>query len=583
MPTTVTFQFSQSVSLGGTRFFDWSSTANWSDVTVPTGGEAIVIGGPGGGGVSLDDLSSLTIPTLAFAAGAGGLRIDSGDVLTVTSRVLNGSIGLDANSQLLERNTGLSYVNLLGNGALFEVGGIPQGYLQFSTNAAIAGSLYIQNPESATPISPGVDPQVTSYFSGGDQMFIEESASGPLTAQYIPGASVTGELLISDDGTPLYEFSQFRGNPTLDYQASETTVIDPLTGRTVAAVEVFVCFARGTRIAAPGGMRRVESLREGEFVLALEGGEPHPRRVRWIGHRRLDLTRHSRPELAAPIRFRAGALGDGLPTRDLLVSPDHAMLLDGRLVPAKLLLNGMTILQERHLPVVAYYHVELEEHAILLAEGVPTESYLDTGNRGFFDDAGLPLALHPDLMARRPDGAGGQVSCAPVVRSIVEVEPIWRALAERARDLGFSPRAAEITVDPDLRLQVDGAVIRPQAAANGRYHFVVPSGATAVRLVSRHFLPGDTRPYADDWRRLGVAVSRLVLQTSAGRHEIAADHPAFTRGWHASERSEDGLWRWTDGNAVLPLDCASGGVLQVHVHATGTYPDEAASADRLAA
>jgi hypothetical protein len=91
-----------------------------------------------------------------------------------------------------------------------------------------------------------------------------------------------------------------------------------------------------------------------------------------------------------------GAFGPDLPRRDLFLSPDHAVYLRGVLVPIRLLINGRTIAQ---VPVdkVTWYHVELSRHDVLLAEGLPAESYLDTGNRGMFENGGQPLMLHPDM------------------------------------------------------------------------------------------------------------------------------------------------------------------------------------------
>ena len=78
------------------------------------------------------------------------------------------------------------------------------------------------------------------------------------------------------------------------------------------------------------------------------------------------------------------AFADRVPCRDLLVSPDHGIFVDAKLICARQLVNGTTIVREAGLASVEYFHVELEAHAILLAEGLPAESYLDTGNRGFF-------------------------------------------------------------------------------------------------------------------------------------------------------------------------------------------------------
>ena len=85
--------------------------------------------------------------------------------------------------------------------------------------------------------------------------------------------------------------------------------------------------------------------------------------------------------MVAPIRIQRDAFADGMPHRDLVVSPDHAIFVDGKLICARQLVNGTTIRQELDWTAVDYYHVELDQHAILLAEGLPAESYLDTGNQ----------------------------------------------------------------------------------------------------------------------------------------------------------------------------------------------------------
>ena len=154
------------------------------------------------------------------------------------------------------------------------------------------------------------------------------------------------------------------------------------------------CFAAGTRILTVAGELPVEALREGDQVV-LASGRVAP--VRWLGHRHVDCRRHPRPRDVWPIRVRAGAFGANLPHRDLLLSPDHAVYLSdadddegvasGILVPVRFLMNGATVVQEP-VEAITYWHVELPTHDVLLAEGLPAESYLDTGNRGSFANCG---------------------------------------------------------------------------------------------------------------------------------------------------------------------------------------------------
>jgi hypothetical protein len=109
------------------------------------------------------------------------------------------------------------------------------------------------------------------------------------------------------------------------------------------------------------------------------------------------------------MRIAAGEFGENVPARDLLVSPDHTIYVDNVLIPAKYLLNGTTICQVQRRRVV-YHHVELAEHDVVLTGGLPTETYLDTGDRAKFSGATV-IALHPDSSVRVLDVIG----CAPLI------------------------------------------------------------------------------------------------------------------------------------------------------------------------
>jgi hypothetical protein len=158
-----------------------------------------------------------------------------------------------------------------------------------------------------------------------------------------------------------------------------------------------LCFLQGTRIATPTGPRAVEDLRIGDLVLTL-GGEAAP--VRWMGRRALHAHGpggylRADPLRVMPIRIRAGALGAGVPERDLLVSPDHAILVEDILVQAGALVNGVSIIRENRLPErFTFHHLELADHALILAEGLPAETFVDTVNRLGFDNWAEHEALY---------------------------------------------------------------------------------------------------------------------------------------------------------------------------------------------
>lgn len=328
------------------------------------------------------------------------------------------------------------------------------------------------------------------------------------------------------------------------------------------------CFVRGTLIATPTGESPVETLCAGDLVLTAD------RRimpVRWIGRRSLDLTRHPRPKEVSPIRIRGGAFNDDIPRRDLLVSPEHAIFWNNLLIPARLLVNGATIIQDLGARTVNYYHVELEAHAVLLSEGLPAESYLDTGNRTIFENADKPLVLHPDFASDDVQRARETRSCAPFAADEARVEPIWRSVAERAVKLGYTLSEVKTSDDADLRLLVDGREMRPLSAVTGRYTFVLPHSRNGVRLLSRATIPSDVKPWVEDRRRLGVMVRRITLRYDGEVLTIPPDDPILTDGWWAVERDGMTLWRWTNGNAAVQIRAASPVVMEIEVAGTVPY------------
>jgi hypothetical protein len=199
----------------------------------------------------------------------------------------------------------------------------------------------------------------------------------------------------------------------------------------VANLGLIACFAAGTRLRGEDRDVPVEAMRVGDRVSAHFGGVFEP--IVWIGRRRVDCLRHPRPSVVWPVRIVTGAFGRRLPNRDLLLSPDHAVFVDGVLIPVKHLINGTTIRQE---PVesITYLHVELSRHDVVLAEGLPVETFLDTGNRSIFTSRAGATVLHPDFGPRVWEAEG----CAPLVIVGPAVSAVRRRLQRRAVALAGS-------------------------------------------------------------------------------------------------------------------------------------------------
>src|SRR5205085_6157206 len=169
---------------------------------------------------------------------------------------------------------------------------------------------------------------------------------------------------------------------------------------------------RGTLLMTEHGEVPVERLAVGDRVKTLSGAV---RPIVWIGCGRHLVTRANR--LARPVIVRAGALADNVPVRDLYLTHGHALYLQGVLIPVENLVNHRSILWDEAARVVEYYHIELAEHDVVLANGAPAESYYDASHRALFHNT------RPGSMA----GAAKPIF-APVLNRGETVELVWAEL-----------------------------------------------------------------------------------------------------------------------------------------------------------
>jgi len=268
------------------------------------------------------------------------------------------------------------------------------------------------------------------------------------------------------------------------------------------------CFLAGTRIAAPDGTVCVEDLTVGALVLTASG---KARPVRWLGSSGFDCTRYPNPAVVWPICIQAGAFAENQPARDLWISPGHAILVDNLLIPAEKLVNGATIAQvprER----VEYWHLEVEnEHDILLAEGLPTEVYLNNGKRTAFVNG----AKH------------GNKDCVPLVLDGPAVHHAFAALLARAKALGYV-----MTEDPDVHIIADGKRTEPVRLSEKRLAFMLAAAVSSIELRSHSFVPAHGDSANRDYRSLGIRIDRLQID---GTEVSLKDEAAFARGWYGVE------------------------------------------------
>ena len=435
---------------------------------------------------------------LQLAAGAG-----TGSVVGFGSQYLGfGRVEVDAGaSWSLAGTVGSGQTVALGTGAV----------LTLADPAAMAGVIAGFDATTGLVLG-GVTDATSAVLDDGNVLTVSRAGGAPVVLRF----------------DPLQAFGP--GAFGLSAQGAGTALAAP-------------CFAMGTRIATPAGEVAVEALAAGMPVLLARGGVAE---VVWVGHRRVECRRHPRPEEVWPVRVAAGAFARGVPGRDLLLSPDHAVFWEGVLIPVRHLVNGRTVRQEA-VDAVTYFHVELAAHDVLLAEGLACESYLDTGNRAAFANGGAAMMLHPDFARGRWAASG----CAPLVEAGPAVAAARSRLWARAGAMGLRRGS-----DAGLVVRADGVALAV-AASGARREVALPEGVRAVALESRCWVPAEMGG-SEDARRLGVAVGRVRLDGEA------APDSCFGAGWHAAE----GALRWSDGCGWLHLrgarrlsfELATGGV-----------------------
>ncbi len=418
-----------------------------------------------GGGMMLNGLAidggTLTVRSGAFmevgnAAGADGsyaLVVDAGAVMTVAAGSLSVGNVLNLGSLIATASTsapltgsnfglisGLSVDTMInfgtvasGNGQAVSIANISGGG---EVDVSQGGTVEIMQDDTATVVFLGDAGTLSIDASGlaGDALAIRGFNGSDLIRFDTP---VTGISFAANGfGDGLLTVTTDSGSTSIDiqgnYDSSRTVALVQDGTATVNQSPGLPCFATGTRIMTRKGATPVEALRPGDEVVTLlpDGFRP----IRWIGHRTIRLTAHPQPDAVQPVRVRAGAFGPGLPARDLFLSPDHALFAEDCLVPVKFLVDGDAIAWH---PVasVTYWHVELDHHDVLLAEGVPAESYLDTGDRGCFTNGGGVATLHPKFgpLTWEAEGCAPLVVTGPVVDRLRATLQAYAGIAPRRR------------------------------------------------------------------------------------------------------------------------------------------------------
>lgn len=311
-------------------------------------------------------------------------------------------------------------------------------------------------------------------------------------------------------------------------------------------------------------------------VLTFDGTASSPCRVVWTGRRHVRVGHGSDNIDHYPVRIMRDAVAPGVPARDLIVTSEHSVVIEGLLIPARMLVNGTSITVATELAAYTVHHIETEDHAIVLANGLLSESYLDTGNRSSFTHQRGVVTLRSQTKSWERDAA------ATLVTDRVRVEPVWRRLASRAGSLGlrgFKP--ARLHHSPSFAVYTGDGTLLDGELKNGWHVVSMPPGTTTIQLVSRSSRPSDVLgPFVDDRRCLGVLVGRVIFRSSISGSLQTVAHLADPdlAGWHAREHV-GAASRWTNGCAMLHIDpaiVAGGGSVEIEILAGGPYLDRPA-------
>jgi hypothetical protein len=312
----------------------------------------------------------------------------------------------------------------------------PNGFVPTTIMASLGNDVIFA---AAIPGNPNNPNNPYDYLSANQLWVTDGTAAGTKLIETLPNSIVS---MTSVDDRVLFTSADDAGNPavwTTDGTVAGTSILidDASTYFTTGSVADLIppCFAAGTRIAAKRGTAIVDQVRIGDVVLTASG---NMQVIQWLGHRHVDCRRHPEPERVWPIRIAPHAFGVGRPRRALLLSPDHSVFVEDVLIPIWFLINDTTVVLLM-VDTITYYHIELPRHDVLLAEGLPVESYLETGGRAAFTNGGAATELHPDFAPDQSRVAmtWQNFACAPLLGDGDQLARTRMKLDLQAAMLGF--------------------------------------------------------------------------------------------------------------------------------------------------
>jgi len=358
----------------------------------------------GGDGTDTANLLGTGTGTLANVVNFEVLDVQGG-TWTLTNVNFSSSTAITGGSTLEVNGTNSLGAITIGNGTLDVLGSSAagSGTIQFADGAA--STLSIASGVSLTNTISGFSDNDTLDFAGFDAASTKVSFNN------------TTDVLTVTDSQGHSQSLQFSGDYTgYEFHAAASSDGIAITESSVA------CYGLGTLIETDEGDVTVESLAIGDKVRTMSGAL---RSIKWIGRRAYAGRFIAMNRDILPVCFKAGSLGENLPRRDLLISPHHAMYIDGLLIEAKDLVNGVSIVQAATVERVDYFHIELDSHDVIIAEGALSETFIDDESRAMFHNAMDYRALYPNEAPVEP------LYCAPRIDEGEALEAIRATIEAR--------------------------------------------------------------------------------------------------------------------------------------------------------
>jgi O-antigen biosynthesis protein len=502
---------SGALSMGGTLEAAASRLTLTNAVTLPgsdtvnNNGDALTLSGVISGSGSLTETGSGTLTLSGTNTYTGGTSV-AGGTLLIDGSTASSKVTVDSGGTL--GGTGTAGAVTVDSGGTFAPG--DPSTLTVAGLTLNSGATFDEEIGGTAPGSGGASGyDQTVVESGGTISLGGATLDVSLVNSFAPSVGESFTIINNETGDPvggtfngLTEGAAF----ALDGDYFKISYDGGSNNQDVVLTDIGTspCYCPGTLIRTKYGNKRVEKLQIGDEAMTASGVA---RPIKWIGRRSYGGRFVMGRKDVLPVCIEAGALDDNVPKRDLWISPNHAMYFEetdagGVLIEAKDLINGVSIVQAERVEQIEYFHVELETHDVIIAEGALSETFIDDDSRGMFHNAHDYRSMFPGALT---DPAQ---YCARRLEGGYEIEGVRQRIGLRA---GLVPNEETKGVGT-LRGYVD--LVTPRLIEGWAQNTDYPEAPVCLDIFAGGRLIGQVMAnrYRKDLERAGI---------SSGHHSFA--------------------------------------------------------------